>query len=85
MTAFEEKHNTSIADLTKNTNNDKNEFMKKMQENRSNELFDMKREFGRMMDATVQDYEQRISKYQRENEYLKMSMDQKVQNIIERY
>jgi phage host-nuclease inhibitor protein Gam len=57
--------------------------MKKMQENRSNEIFAMKREFNKMMDATVQDYEQRIATYQRDNEYLKMSMNQKVANIID--
>lgn len=83
MLTLEEKHKGSLEDVTKTTNEDKSLFMKKMQENRSNEIFAMKREFNKMMDATVQDYEQRIATYQRDNEYLKMSMNQKVANIID--
>lgn len=83
LTTLEEKHNAAMLDVTKVSNSDKTEFMKKAQENRSNEIFEMKRAFGKMMDATVQDYETRLATYQRDNEYLKMSMNQKVQNIID--
>jgi hypothetical protein len=83
LTTLEEKHNAANLDVTKVANNDKAEFMKKAQEQRSNEIFEMKRAFGKMMDATVQDYETRLATYQRDNEYLKMNMNQKVQNIID--
>lgn len=83
LTTLEEKHNAAMQDVTKVSNSDKAEFMKKAQENRSNEIFEMKRAFGRMMDATVQDYETRLATYQRDNEYLKMNMSQKVQNITD--
>lgn len=83
MKTLEDKHRASLEDVTKTSNKDKNEYIKKVQERRSNEIFEMKREFGKMMDSTVQDYEARLSKYQRENEYLKLTMDQKVQNIID--
>ncbi|MCM2351081.1 MAG: hypothetical protein NDI69_13755 [Bacteriovoracaceae bacterium] len=83
MKILEEKNQASLEDVTKVTNNDKAAFMKKVQENRSQELFEMKREFSKMMDGTVQDYEKRIANYQRDNEYLKMTMNQKVANIID--
>jgi hypothetical protein len=83
LKTLEEKHKLSLEDVTKSTNQDKKLFTQKIQETRSNELFEMKREFGKMLDSTVQNYEQRLATYQRDNEYLKMSMDQKVQNIVD--
>lgn len=83
MTSLEEKQKASLEDVTKVSNADKTEFVKRMQENRSKEIFELKRDFNKVMDATVQDYETRLSTYQRDNEYLKMTMDQKVSNIID--
>jgi hypothetical protein len=83
MKQLEEKHQVSIGDVTKVSNKDKTEFVKKMTETRNQEVFEMKREFTRLMDQTVQDYEQRLANYQRDNEYLKMTMDQKVQTIAD--
>lgn len=83
MKAMEERNQLSLEDVTKSTNQDKAEFMKKMNENRANEIFAMKREFSKMMDSTVNDYEQRLANYQRENEHLKLTMDQKIQNITD--
>lgn len=83
LSTLEEKHTAALQDVTKASNTDKAEFMKKAQETRSEEIFEMKRAFSKMMDATVQDYETRLATYQRDNEYLKMSMNQKVQNIID--
>jgi hypothetical protein len=83
MKAMEERQKLTLEDVTKSTNNDKAEFMKKMNENRANEIFGMKREFSKLMDSTVNEYEQRLANFQRENEYLKLTMDQKVQNITD--
>lgn len=83
MTQLEEKHKSSMEDVTKVSNQDKSEFVKKMQENRNHEIFAMKREFDKMMDHTVQEYEARLGNYQRDNEYLKMTMDQKIANITD--
>lgn len=83
MKTLEEKHKHSIEDVTKVANEDKSVFLKKVQEARSQEIFSMKREFSKMMDSTVQDYETRISNYQRDNEYLKMTMDEKIRNITD--
>lgn len=78
MKTLEDKNKTAMDEVTKTSNKDKAEFMKLAQERRSDEIFEMKRAFGRMMDATVQDYEQRLATYQRDNEYLKMSMGDKL-------
>ena len=83
LQSLEEKHKAALEEVTKSSNTDKAEFMKLAQERRSDEIFEMKRAFGKMMDATVQDYETRLATYQRDNEYLKMSMNQKVQNIVD--
>lgn len=83
MKSLEEKHKTSLEDVTKVSNQDKSDFMKKVQENRTQEIFEMKRAFNQMMESTVQDYEKRIATYQKDNDYLKMSMNQKVANIID--
>jgi hypothetical protein len=83
MKTLEEKHKATLEDVTKTSNVDKADFMRKVQESRSNEVFAMKREFGKMMDATVQDYEQRINTYQRDLDYLKMNMNQKIHNLTD--
>ncbi len=81
--ALEERNKAGMEDVTKISNKDKAEFIKKMQEARVNENFEMKREFGKMMDATVQDYEQRLATFQRDNEYIKTNLNQKIQNITD--
>ncbi|MGE3611735.1 MAG: hypothetical protein AB7I27_19250 [Bacteriovoracaceae bacterium] len=83
MKELEEKHKVALDDVTKVANEDKSVFIKKTNEARTKELFEMRRAFDKMMDSTVQDYEQRLAKYQRENDYLKLSMNQKVQNIVD--
>ena len=83
MTRLEEQHKASIEDVTLVSNKDKAEFVKRMEDNRTKEIFALKREFSKVMDATVLDYEQRLATYQRDNEYLKTSMDQKVANITD--
>lgn len=83
MTRLEEQHKASLEDVTVVTNKDKADFVKRMEDNRTKEIFELKREFGKVMDATVLDYEQRLATYQRDNEYLKTSMDQKISNITD--
>jgi hypothetical protein len=83
MKQLEEKNRLEIDDVTKVTNEDKAGFVKNLTAARNKETFEMKREFARLMDQTVQDYEQRLGNYQRDNEFLKMTMDQKVSNITD--
>lgn len=83
LSALEQKSRMDLDDLKNITQKDKDDFMRIMTENRNNEMYEMKREFGRVMDMTVEGYEKRLSTYQRENEYLKQTMDQKVQNMMD--
>lgn len=83
MQSLDEKHKAAIKDVTIVANQDKSDFVRKTNEARTKEIFEMKREFGKLMDTTVQDYEQRLAKFQRENEFLKLNMSQKVQNIVD--
>jgi hypothetical protein len=80
---LEDKHLADLQELSRISSNDKNEFIKAMQKRRSEEIYDMKRAFNNVMDATVQDYEQRLSSYHRENEQLKISMDQKIHKMLD--
>jgi hypothetical protein len=83
MQVLEEKHRNDITDVTVTANIDKKEFQKELHERRNNELFDMKREFTKLLDTTVLEYENRLGNYQRENETLRLEMDQKVSNIVD--
>lgn len=80
---LEEDHKLTIDDVTIVSNKDKAEFVKKMTDNRNKEMFEVKREFANAMGKTIQEFELRLGKYKRDNEYLKMTMDQKVENLIE--
>jgi hypothetical protein len=83
MITLEEKHNAALTDVTSVSNKDKTQFYKQLEERRREEHFDMKRAFAKMMDDTIQEYENRLASYQRDNENLKMTMDQKVTNILD--
>lgn len=83
MTKMEERTKLSIDDVTITSNEDKAKFVKDLNEKRSNEVFELKRDFSQSMDKTVQNYEQLLAGARRENSMLKMSMDQKVQNIMD--
>jgi hypothetical protein len=80
---LEDKHIADLQELSRITSNDKNDFIKAMQKRRSEEIYDMKRAFNNVMDATVQDYEQRLASYHRENEQLKITMDLKTQKMLD--
>jgi hypothetical protein len=83
MTQLEEKHKANISEVTKVNNSDKADYLKRLNESHSKDIAEMKREFSKLMDTTIQEYELRLGNYQRDNEYLKMAMDQKVQSIME--
>jgi hypothetical protein len=83
MKTLEEKHKLSLDQMSEIANKDKTQFQKLLQERRAEEIHDMKRAFGKIMDGTVQDFEQRLAASQRENESLKMNMGLKIQNILD--
>jgi hypothetical protein len=79
----EEKHLTNLKEVNKNSTKDKTEFMKILHERKAEEISEMKRTFGNLMDTMIQDYEQRISNSQRENENLKLTMNQKLHTVMD--
>lgn len=82
MGALEEKLQTSMSELNAINRKDKMEFIKKTNEKHLSDMFYLRREMGREMDATVQNYENKIANLQKENELLREKMDQKVSDII---
>jgi hypothetical protein len=84
MATLEQKSREAMENITKTSNQDKADFMKKVEERRSDEMFEMKRAFNRMMDATVLDYEQRIENYRRDNEKLKEEMGLKIAILMDK-
>jgi hypothetical protein len=81
MQSLEEKNRLRLGEVAKNANEDKSEFIKRMNENRNQEIFNMKRDFGKLMDSTVENYEKRLATYQKDNEHLKFVMSQKIDVI----
>ena len=82
---MEEKHKKSMEEINQNTHQDKAEFIKSVNEKRAEEVFDMKRAFTKMMDMTVQDYEQQLALFQRENDNIKTALNQRIEDISEKY
>ncbi len=83
MKFVEEKHLTTLDEVNKNSTKDKAQFMKILHERKAEDIAEMKRTFGNLMDTMVQDYEQRLSNYERENENLKLTMNQKLHTVMD--
>lgn len=83
MNALEEKLQVSMKELNEINKKDKVEFIKKSNEKHINDMFSLKRDLAQAMDATVQSYEGRIGYLKKENETLKLKMDQKVSDIVD--
>jgi len=82
---MEEKHKQSMDEINKNSHQDKAEFIKSVNEKRAEEVFDMKRDFTKMMDMTVQDYEQQLALLHRENENVKIALNQRINDLTDKY
>lgn len=83
MVDLQDRNNKAVEEITTSSNLDKANFVKKLHEIRNQEVFHMKREYTRLVNSLVEDYEKRIGQYQRDNEHLKLVMDQKVTNITD--
>lgn len=81
--ALEEKSQKNIEAISKTSSTDKADFMKQMRESRNNEIFEIKREFSRLMDQTVTDYEKRLNNYQKDFEFMKNGQDLKIQAVMD--
>lgn len=83
MTEIEDKLRENIEDVTRSANADKKEFMKRTSEQTIQQLADMKSEFNRQLDQTVQSYEFRLANADKNFEELKMTSNQKMASMAQ--
>jgi hypothetical protein len=83
MSALEDKMRLSADEMKRANKDDKDAFIKQTNERQIKDLLDMKRDVAKSMDKTIESYEGRIAAYQRENENLRRTMDQKISDVVE--
>ncbi len=83
ITQIEDKLRENIDDVTRTANADKKEFLKKTSERTIEQLADMKAEYNRHLDQTVQGYEFRLATSQKNFDDLKMSTEQKMASMAQ--
>lgn len=83
MTQIEEKLRENIEDVTRTANADKKQFAKKESERTIQQLADMKHEFNRQLDQTVQSYEFRLANAEKNFEELTMNSNQKMAEMAQ--
>jgi len=79
---IEANNKENFSALTKSSQKDKSDFIKNFQEQKAEEVHQMKREFNKMMDETITKYEKKIDDYKRDNEYLKLNMENKIDALL---
>jgi len=93
MTKLKENFNKSLADLQernekfvvelkKQTDDDKVKFINLSNQQRNDEITDLRRNFNKLMDTTSGDYESRLNTANRENSQLRTELDQKVSFLM---
>lgn len=93
VTKLKENFNKSLQDLqTKNesfisqlkdqNDKDKLEFITKNSQERNSEILGLRRNFSKLMDTTVNDYEARLNAANRENAQLREELNQKVSFVM---
>ncbi len=93
MTKLKENFNKSLADLQERndkfvvslkdqTDEDKVKFINQSNQQRNDEITDLRRNFNKLMDTTSGDYESRLNTANRENGQLRTELDQKVSFLM---
>lgn len=83
MTAMDQRLQNNMSELKRISDQDKAEYIKQTSQKHIEDMMDMRREMSKLMDMTVENYENRLSEAERENSALKSQMDQKVSDIVE--
>lgn len=83
MKMLEERHKLNLEEISKEKSQDKSKIITSFNERRLEEMSDIKRSFTKMLDSTVQEYEQRLASIMRDNEYIKNNLNQKIQTILD--
>jgi hypothetical protein len=83
MTEIESKLRENIEDVTRSANADKKEFMKLSSQRTMQQLADMKAEFNRQLDQTIQGYEFRLSNAEKDFSEYQMATEQKMASMAQ--
>jgi hypothetical protein len=79
---MQEKNEQYITDLKTQTKDDKAEFIQRSNQQRNEEIIDLRKSFSRLMDTTVTGYETRMRQLEKENEKLRQELDFKVSQVM---
>jgi hypothetical protein len=80
---LQEKNEKLIAVLQTATNEEKADFINNTQKQRSEEILELRRNFSKLMDSTIGEYETRIKSMERDNNRLKQDRDLRVSMVME--
>lgn len=80
---LQDKNEKFITSLKASTNEERSDFINNTQKQRSEEILELRRNFSKLMDSTIGDYETRIKSMERENARLKQDLDLKVSMVME--
>ncbi|MES2527600.1 MAG: hypothetical protein V4598_10955 [Bdellovibrionota bacterium] len=83
ITEIEDKLRQNIEDVTLTANADKKDFLKKNSERTIEQLADMKAEYNRHLDQTVQGYEFRLANAEKDFDELKTHSEQKMSSMAQ--
>ncbi len=83
MTSIEDKLRANIEDVTRSANADKKEFMKVTSDRTMEQLADMKAEFNRQLDQTIQGYEFRLSGAEKKFDEYHMATEMKMESMAQ--
>lgn len=78
---LQDKNESFVAQLKTTTNEEKVDFINNSNKQRNEEILELRRNFGKLMDSTVSNYESRMKSLERENIRLKEDLDLKVSMV----
>ncbi len=80
---LQDKNERFVSELKSTTNEEKIEFINNANKARNEEILELRRNFGKLMDSTVGNYESRMKTMERENSRLRQDLDLKVSMVME--
>ncbi len=80
---LQDKNDRFVTALKSTTNEEKIDFINNANKSRNEEILELRRNFGKLMDSTVGNYESRMKTMERENARLRQDLDLKVGMVME--
>lgn len=82
LTDLQDRNEKFVVELKKQTDDDKVKFINQSNQQRNDEITELRRNFNKLMDTTSGDYESRLNTANRENAQLRTELDQKVSFLM---